>query len=44
MPGAPPDRAVPRRRFGKKRLVEGMKDEKFPPPKPARKASKSRTP
>ena len=31
--------AVPCSRFGKNRLVEGMKDEKLPPPRPAMKAS-----
>jgi hypothetical protein len=31
--------AVPCSRFGKNRLVEGMNEEKLPPPRPARKAS-----
>ena len=35
--------AVPCSRLGKNRLVDGMKDEKLPPPSPASKASTIRT-
>ena len=35
--------AVPSSRFGKNRLVEGMNDEKLPPPSPAKNESSNST-
>ena len=35
--------AVPSSRFGKNRLVDGMNEEKLPPPRPAKNDSSSRT-